>query len=172
MRSKPGTESLRGAILLFIRRFGLLETAQTPCGHPLSVSEAHALMILLAQNSAVERVTQKALGEALCIDKSNVSRLCRRLVAAGHVRSVPSAVDRRVRHVSLTDRGRTLARALDVSSRARFDALARALPSRSVAPVVDALSLLNAALLRPLVAEVGSSRRVTDARARVGATDQ
>lgn len=129
------------------RRFGTLATEATPCGKPLPMAHAHALMVLLGRRDA----SQQELGRELGIDKSNVARLCARMVEAGHVSQRPDDEDGRSRRVSLTTRGERLAREVDESSRARFGAILVALPSASREPILDAL--------RELVAGIEASSR-------------
>jgi DNA-binding MarR family transcriptional regulator len=124
------------------RRFGALATDSTPCGKPLSMAHAHSLMILMARGE----LSQQELGAELCIDKSNVARLCAKMVEAGHVTQRACEHDGRSRRVSLTPRGARLAREVDASSRARFSALLAAIPERRHGHVVDALQLVVDAL--------------------------
>ena len=113
---------LRRLIQTFIRSAGLLAGDQTPCGHPVAVSHAHALMVLLETARKGKRVTQRELGQALGIDKSNVTRLCRRMESAGHLVQSRSADDGRARLLSLTTRGTRVAKNVERSSRDRFQA--------------------------------------------------
>ncbi len=124
------------------RRFGALASDATPCGKPVSIAHAHALMVLLAKGE----LSQQDLGIELCIDKSNVARLCARMVESKHVRQRTSERDGRSRRVSLTAKGERLAREVDAASRARFGALLVALPSASRGQVLAALQHLVAAL--------------------------
>src|SRR5664280_2549620 len=55
---------LRLLVQTFIRSAGLLAGGQTPCGHPVAVSHAHALMVLLETAREARRVPQLALGHA------------------------------------------------------------------------------------------------------------
>jgi DNA-binding MarR family transcriptional regulator len=71
------------------RRFGALSADATPCGKPLSMAHAHALMVLLTRGE----LSQQELGAELCIDKSNVARLCARMVDAEHVVQQQSETD-------------------------------------------------------------------------------
>lgn len=112
------------------RRFGALAMEATPCGKPLPIAHAHALMVLLARGDA----TQQELGRELGIDKSNVARLCARMVEAGHVSQRQDDDDGRSRRVSLTTRGERLAREVDEASKARFGAILTALPKCSSRP--------------------------------------
>ncbi|MFI5120293.1 MAG: MarR family winged helix-turn-helix transcriptional regulator, partial [Thermoanaerobaculia bacterium] len=92
---------LRLLIQTFIRSSGLLAGDQTPCGHPVAVSHAHALMVLLETARKARPVTQRELGQALGIDKSNVARLCRRMESAGHLVQSRSKDDGRARLLAL-----------------------------------------------------------------------
>lgn len=124
------------------RRFGALATESTPCGKPLSMAHAHALMVLLSKGE----LSQQDLGADLRIDKSNVARLCARMVEAGHVLQLQSKADGRSRRVSLTPRGERLAREVEEASGARFSTLLAAVPSASRAQVLSALATLVAAV--------------------------
>lgn len=124
------------------RRFGALAADRTPCGKPLSMAHAHALMVLLLRGE----LSQQELGAELHIDKSNITRLCGRMVAAGHLRQIQSEEDGRSRRVSLTTRGERLAREVDAASAARFSKLLAAIAAPSRRRVLEALTLLVAAL--------------------------
>jgi DNA-binding MarR family transcriptional regulator len=138
-----GSEQLRSRVQAFARGFGFLRTSQTPCGRPLPLSQAHALMFLRRRGAT--QTLQRDLGVALGIDKSNVTRLCRKMESAGHVRQVPARDDARARVVTLTVKGARLAREVESASRAKFERLYRALPAGERAPVIAALDLLVAA---------------------------
>lgn len=135
-------EELRRVMQQFFRRFGALASDATPCGKPLPMAHAHALMVLLAQGE----LTQQALGAELGIDKSNVARLCVKMADADHVQQRPNAADRRSRLVSLTARGANLAREVDAASRAKFGSLLSHLPKARRAEVIRALQHLVDAL--------------------------
>lgn len=140
-------DELRRVTQRFFRRFGTLAADSTPCGKPLSVAHAHALMVLLAQGE----LTQQALGAELGIDKSNVARLCAKMVRAKHVKQRPSERDGRSRLVSLTSPGARLAVEVDGASRARFGALLGGIPESRRADVIVALQHLVDALDSPPV---------------------
>lgn len=135
-------EELRLLVQQLFRRFGALSAESTPCGQPLSIAHAHALMILLSRGE----LAQQDLGLELRIDKSNVARLCAKMEEAGHVRQRAREDDARSRLVSLTTKGKRLAAEVEASSKARFRALLDSLPSPRRASVVDALQLLVVAL--------------------------
>ncbi|HEY6559066.1 MAG TPA: MarR family winged helix-turn-helix transcriptional regulator [Polyangiaceae bacterium] len=135
-------DELRRVMQRFFRRFGALAADSTPCGKPLSMAHAHALMVLLAKGE----LSQQELGAELCIDKSNVARLCAKMVDAGNVKQRPSKEDGRSRRVSLTARGERLAREVDDASRARFGTLLTGLPEARRDDVIEALQQLVATI--------------------------
>lgn len=139
-------DDLRRLVQKFIRSMGLLVGDQTPCGQPLPVSHAHALMVLLEATRKGARLTQRELGQALGIDKSNVTRLCRRMESKGHLVQRRSAVDGRARLLSLTKVGERAAATVERSSRDRFQRLMSTIPRRSRATVLSSLACLNQAL--------------------------
>lgn len=144
----PGQDvgELRGLVQEFVRRFGLLVTRQTPCGFPVSPSYAHALMLLLRRTGEGLSTLQSDLAGDLGIDKSNVARLCERMVSAGHaIQSVPPG-DGRSRIVTLTAKGTRIAQRIDQGSRDRFASVANAIPVRKRRAVITALADLNAAV--------------------------
>ena len=140
---------LRLLIQAFIRSAGFLAADQTPCGQPVSVSHAHALMVLLETARNGGPLTQRDLGQALGIDKSNVTRLCRRMESAGHLVQSRSNDDGRARLLSLTPAGKRLARSVERSSRHRFERLMSAIPRGSRESVLSSLACLNQALASP-----------------------
>jgi DNA-binding MarR family transcriptional regulator len=153
---RPSGDALRASIQRFVRSFGLLSSAQTPCGVPLPPSHAHALMALLDRERRGERSTQQDLVKVLGVDKSNVTRLCAKMVDAGHVLQDPSPDDGRAWSVSLTAKGHRVAERVEDASRTRFERLLAALPSDGAqAAVIQALDLLNDAIAK--------TRRMEDA---------
>jgi DNA-binding MarR family transcriptional regulator len=141
--SQVDSHSLRTLTQRLFRRFGVLAGDQTPCGQPLPLAHAHALQVLLA---APGPLTQQALGHALGIDKSNVARLCARLVEVGHATQAPGRRDRRSRVVTLTAKGKRVAAVVDDASRARFAAVLAAVPDHARAGVLEALQHLLVAI--------------------------
>jgi DNA-binding MarR family transcriptional regulator len=139
-------EAFRRSMHQLVRRFGSLVADGTPCGKPLSLVHAHSLMVLLTRGE----ISQQALGAELCIDKSNVARVCARMVDAGHVRQRSSEHDARSRLVSLTARGERLAREVDASSAARFEGLLARLPPGRTHDVIEAVECVVAALQSPV----------------------
>jgi DNA-binding MarR family transcriptional regulator len=141
-------EALRAHVQEFVRRFGLLVTKQTPCGLPISPSYAHALMLLIQRSRDGLVTLHSDLAGSLGIDKSNVARLCERMVNAGHaVQTVPPADGRR-RVVTLTTAGTRLAQRIEQGSRDRFSTVTAMIPAGKRRAVIAALADLNAAVAK------------------------
>ena len=113
-------------------------------------------MALLDRERRAESTTQQDLVKILVVDKSNVTRLCAKMLEAGQVAQQPSPDDGRSWLVSLTTKGRRLAERVEDASRARFDRVLAALPSEAArATVLRSLDLLNGALLETRKLEEG-----------------
>jgi YD repeat-containing protein len=142
----PG-DLLRTSIQRFVRTFGLLDGDQTPCGVPLAPTHAHALMALLERERGDVASAQQDLVRVLGIDKSNVARLCARMIDAGHLLQSESQEDGRTWRLSLTPKGRRLSERVEDASRSRFDHVLAALPSDAArTAVIRSLDLLNEAI--------------------------
>lgn len=134
-------DELRSLVQRLFRRFGTLGTDTTPCGKPLSMAYAHALMVL-----ARGELTQQELGTELAIDKSNVARLCAKMVDEGHAAQAAGDRDRRSRVVSLTTAGKRLAREVNAASQQRFTALLSRLKVAEREQVIQGLRQLIGAI--------------------------
>jgi DNA-binding MarR family transcriptional regulator len=139
-------EQLRALVQQFVRRFGVLVTRRTPCGFPVSPSYAHALMLLRRRTREGLTTQQSDLAGTLGIDKSNVARLCERMVKAGHAIQTVPPEDGRSRAVALTAKGSRLAERIETGSRDRFAAVTAGIPRSRRAAVIAALADLNAAV--------------------------
>ncbi|RMG07672.1 MAG: MarR family transcriptional regulator [Planctomycetota bacterium] len=152
--SSEDASALRQHVHRFLRSFGLLACETTPCGQPLPVSYAHALMILDGVSGDDEAPTMGALARELGIDKSNVTRLCRRMQDAGHLEITRCGEDGRVRCLRLTAAGRRLAKQVERSSRRRFERILSHIPPERRAELLRGLDLLGEAVARTLEEEV------------------
>lgn len=132
-------DELRFATQKFLRSLGTLAVDVTPCGKPLPIGHAHALMVLLVRGE----LSQQDLGKELSIDKSNVTRLCARMVKVGHAVQKSNDQDGRSRMVSLTSRGKHLAQEVTEASRARFESLLRSIPKARRLQMIAALNELT-----------------------------
>lgn len=142
MVETAAADELRSLLQRLFRRFGLVAGNVTPCGKPLSLAHAHALMVLALH----EELSQQVLARELCIDKSNVARLCARMSEDGHVQQRTSDSDARSRLVSLTARGQRLAREVEAASRGRFTDLLQGIPAEHRRAVLVGLTHLVAAM--------------------------
>jgi len=140
----PATpEELRGSIRALVRRLGVLNTDRTPAGIPLGVSYCHAVSALM---ETPEPLRQRDLAEVLNLNKSSVTRLCRRLEEDGHLEISADADDGRARSLTLTASGRELGEQIHVASRDRYAALLAIIPKAEHENVLRSLDVLNAAL--------------------------
>lgn len=136
-RSATATE-LQRAFVGLVRAFGLHQPERTPCGQPISTSEAHALLELDGE----PRLTQNELARRLRLEKSTVSRLVVQLEQRQWLRRERDPNDGRVQRLQLTERGREAARALEAARTSKFERLAAAIGAEEHARVVEALQLL------------------------------
>ena len=133
---------LQEQLIALIRAFGLHRPDQTPCGEPVAVAEAHALMELahgapLSQSDLVTR---------LQLEKSTVSRLVGILESRGWIARGRSAHDGRARELRLTDTGRQMAANLAEARRAKFERVFDAIPEAERATVLGSLQVLVEAM--------------------------
>jgi len=147
--ANPNAETLRNLIHTFIRRFGLLDEARTPCGLPIAVSDAHALMELL-HNPGIEQVE---LAKRLGLSKSAVSRLLLRLENRGLVQRAISKEDRRAHDLRLSDKGERMASRINRESLARFETILSGLPDGKSASLLECLPHLIQAIPEQVQAE-------------------
>ncbi len=129
-------------ITAFIRAFGLHRPEQTPCGEPVSVAEAHALMEL----SRAAPLSQNDLAHRLQLEKSTISRLVALLEGRAWITRTRSSRDGRVIELRLTTAGRQAAAQLAVARQAKFVRLLGAIPENQRPAILEALRLLTEAL--------------------------
>ncbi len=135
-------EKLQEQVIAFIRSFGLLRPDTTPCGQPLSVSEAHALRDL----SRLDGCSQTDLGNVLHLEKSTVSRLVNQLKTRGWVECDRDPDDRRVVRVRLTGQGRRVAGQVAASRSAYFARIVEGIPPAERETVITAFETVVKAL--------------------------
>lgn len=139
----PSIDELEQRLVAFIRAFGLHEPERTPCGEPISVSQAHALSELAAQP-----LTQAELARRLRLDRSVVSRLADTLEERTWLHRERHPQDQRAFQLVLTDRGRAAADRLAGARRARLATLLDGVPAAERDNVLRALELLTDSLSR------------------------
>lgn len=136
-------DDLERRLVAFVRAFGLDRTDRTPCGEPISVSQAHALSELAAQP-----LTQAELARRLRLDRSVVSRLADTLEERTWLHRERHPQDQRAFQLVLTDRGRAAADRLAGARRARLATLLDGVPAAERDNVLRALELLTDSLSR------------------------
>jgi DNA-binding MarR family transcriptional regulator len=136
--------ALQDRLTAFIRAFGLHQPEQTPCGQPIPVSEAHALIDLA--RAPDQRLGQHQLTQRLRLQKSTVSRLVGQLERRGWLRREPHPDDGRATLLVLTPAGHDAAEQLARARRAKFAALLAAIPAQQRDSVLHALDTLVEAL--------------------------
>lgn len=133
---------LQEQVVAFIRAFGLHRPNETPCGKPVSVSEAHALMEI----SRGEPLSQSELARRLQLEKSTVSRLVAQLSAHGWVARERDPGDGRAVRLRLSEVGRNAASELSLARRERFARLLEQIPGEERESVQRALAVLVEAM--------------------------
>jgi DNA-binding MarR family transcriptional regulator len=133
---------LQERMIALIRAFGLHKPDETPCGRPVSVAEAHALMEL----SRAETLVQKELASRLRLEKSTVSRLVGMLEGRGWVERSRSPRDRRAVELRLTDAGKRTAENIAGARRAKFDRVLQAIPEEERESVLESMRILEEAM--------------------------
>jgi DNA-binding MarR family transcriptional regulator len=134
---------LAAAMVALVRSFGLHRPNETPCGRPIPVGEAHALMDL-----AGGPLNHGELASRLRLDRSTVTRLVGQLEKRGWIRRKPDTTDRRVVLISLTRKGVQAAGRLAAARATKFDGLLTGIPKAKQAQVLEALSILVRSLER------------------------
>jgi DNA-binding MarR family transcriptional regulator len=130
------------ALVRFVRAFGLHQPERTPCGRPMSVSEAHALVEL---RGGGDELRQIELARRLRLEKSTVSRLVGQLAGRGWAVRDPAQEDGRGVLVRLTDPGRAAADSVAEAREVRFARLLDRIPPAARADVLRALHTLTEA---------------------------
>ncbi len=108
LSSLDEVDHLAAAVMSFVRNIGLLQPNRTPCGKPLSVSQAHALHEIRTQPG----ITQRDLANDLGLAAPTVSELVAQLTDRGWVNQAPSEADRRQRRLTVTEAGREVTEAI------------------------------------------------------------
>lgn len=140
-RPENRARALRDAVRGLILAHGALDEVRRPCGTALSTPHAWALLELSEQGE----MTVSELAGRLNIDRTNVSRLCQRMVAQGELERSTHPEDKRVRVISLTDKGQALAESVDDASTAHFSSILSNIEASSPS-VLEALRVLTEAL--------------------------
>lgn len=133
-------EEIRAASRRLVRELGFMRASLA--GTDLAASAVHALIEI----DAADGITAKELAERLLLEKSSVSRLLRKLVAAGEVVERADATDGRSKSLSLGGRGRVTVAAIHAFARAQVAGALAGLSERQQRTVRDGLRLYADAL--------------------------
>jgi len=143
MTHEPITDlDLQDQKIALIRAFGLHRPDQTPCGQPIAIAEAHALIEL----GRAEPLSQNDLVVRLRLEKSTVSRLVHQMEQRGWIARRRSPRDGRMAQIELTDAGRVATRDLAEARRAKFARILAAIPEEQRASVLESLTILVEAM--------------------------
>ena len=146
MFAEPATtissRELQEQMVALVRAFGLHRSDQTPCGQPISVTEAYALMEL----SHAEPLSQNELAARLRLEKSTVSRLVGILESREWITRARSPSDGRAIELRLSDAGRRAAENIAETRQTKFARVLAAIPEEQRGSVIDALRILVEAI--------------------------
>lgn len=129
-------------IVGLIRALGLHRPDQTPCGQPISVAEAQAVLELSRQPG----ISQSGLATLLRLEKSTVSRVASMLELRGWIERSRDKNDARILRLRLTAAGLRAAQNLAASREAKFSKVFEAIPPDQRNSVLRSLALLSEAL--------------------------
>lgn len=136
------TDQFQAQMVALTRAFGWHRPMSTPCGKPVSIADAHALLEL----SHSRPLTQKMLAERLNLSKSTVSRLVTNMVARGWVARTRNAADGRAVDLLLTDAGAKMAADLAEARQQKMAAILAQISAESRPQVQASLQLLLEAI--------------------------
>ena len=139
--SATDAQRLETAFSGVVRALGLLRPDTTPCGQPISITEAHAISELAVAGP----LTQNEIADRLRLQKSTVSRLVDQLVDERLVKRTPNPADGRSVLVALTAKGTNRADRLGAARTALFENLMGGMSASDRKVVIAGLSRLEAA---------------------------
>lgn len=142
MQNEVQVQLFQEQLMQFVRGLGLHRSDATPCGFPVSLAEACA-MVALTHN---EPLSQRELVQALNLDKSTVSRLVVELIDRGWVVRERDASDARVQLMRRTPAGVTASNAIVQARNQRFGELLERIEPARRQQVVDAMIVLAEAV--------------------------
>ena len=126
-------------MLQLVRSLGLHKPDQTPCGQPVSVAEAHALLEIAREPG----LTQNNLASRLGLEKSTVSRIAGMLERRRWIRRVRDERDARFVRLHLTQHGIKANVRIAESRRGKFERIFRGIPPDRRRSIVESLALLS-----------------------------
>lgn len=160
-RASVKPDELAERVVAFVRAFGLHRPHETPCGKPIPVAEAHAMMDL----ARLGPMSHGQLARRLQLEKSTVSRIVRQLERRRWIERDIASHDRRIVFVRLTKRGKAATRDLAQARRGKFSRLLTNIPPAQRLNVIKTLSALTRALDRPVLKNSPRKKKRADVRA-------
>ncbi|WP_369978471.1 helix-turn-helix domain-containing GNAT family N-acetyltransferase [Xanthomonas bundabergensis] len=133
-------EQIRAASRQLVRELGFLQDTLAATDYPPSA--VHALLEIDARDA----VGASQLADCLQLEKSSVSRMLRKLIAAGELRERASAEDGRAKQLRLSARGRRTVQGIHAFARAQVEAALAPLPAQAQADIGRGLARYAAAL--------------------------
>lgn len=140
--TKKTIRDIRQYSRLLLRELDVVKGNFLDTGH--TYSQCH-LMFELSQHESMNLIQ---LADTLLLDKSNTSRMVKRLVDLGLVQSNTSPTDQRQRDLSLTARGDKLIEKINVFAEAQVSDAIQTLSPEEQDQVVQGLALYSKALRR------------------------
>lgn len=139
-------ESIREKLQLFVRRFGLLNSAccDECCGEQVSLVQSH-ILFEIGRKSAP---SMQQVAEELGMDVTTFSRQVKGLEGKGLVERTVSPDDRRVSLLGLTGRGKESLERIDGYMADRIDQIFSGMTPFERETVIRSLGLLNEAVNR------------------------
>lgn len=135
---KTQQEAFQEALMSVVRGLGLHRPDATPCGFPVSLAEACAMVAL----QRAEPMPQRELAQALNLDKSTVSRLVVDLEGRGWIVREKAAHDARVTLLRRTPEGIDKSQAIYRARTERLGGLLEHIAPEQRAQVVGAMQIL------------------------------
>ncbi|MEZ4660931.1 MAG: MarR family transcriptional regulator [Caldilineaceae bacterium] len=129
-------------MIALVRAFGWHRPTETPCGQPVTIAEAHALLEI----ARADGISQNELTVSLNLAKSTVSRLISKVEKRGWVLRQQNTQDRRAYQLFLTAKGSEIARQLAQARQAKMDGVLAHIPLGQRNEVLNALDILVKAI--------------------------
>ena len=141
-QNKTQGKALRDAVRQLMLAHGILQTNTRPCGTPLTIPHAQALLALHEHDT----LSVGQLAEHLSIDRTNVSRLTKKMADLGEVERQVDPNDRRAMTLQLTAKGRDVAQHVDQASQQHFNAVLEHIESAQHDAIIETLNTLTTAI--------------------------
>ena len=135
-------DQFQAQMIALTRAFGWHRPMSTPCGKPVSIADAHALLEL----SYGKPLSQNELAERLNLSKSTVSRLVTNQVKRGWVERQRNANDGRAVDLTLTKAGQKMAAEMAEARQKRMADILRELSAENLPQVQQSLRHLLEAI--------------------------